>query len=678
MKRKILIFLAIVVIALMGFLAWQFLSPYNKAGMFCAIPSRPVFIIETDDSYNAWEKLATSEVWARLRKHRLFADVASGMAMLDTIVRSNEQLAKYVGKRSMVISMHITDKGAYDFIYAVDLRRASKLLTFEKYLKGVVSSKYKIKNDDYKGVPIYRITDSQTGSILSLCFRKNLMIASYNSRLLEASIDQFDKPRLAEDKNFLDIYGKLKGEGLFRIFLNYAQIDDYTNGILSLPDPNIRQLSKTLLYTGLAVKLDGGNLIRCDGLTSFNDTVVSSFRAMMHSGTGKTGLADVLPAKTASAISLQFDRFTGYFDNMMNNLKEVPRSYDEYKANIEKAERFLKIDVRKNLMSWIGNEVAMVHLPPMGLGRSNEFAVFLRARDIDDAKENLDLVMKQIKKRTPVKFEAVEYNGYYISYLSMKGFFKLLLGKYFQKLDKPYFTYIGDYVVFSNHPQTLKVIIDGVTKHSLLANSKEYKDFTDNFSRKSNVFMLVNTAQFLESLQSTMSSAAYAGLMANREYITCFPYFGFQLEKDGRLFKTRFYVDFKNSEKDEDEDEGEDVDVQASDSAGEGSVDTLAALVTDTEKEEISQILGKVDDYIPDDLTKSVYTEKYSNGKTKVEMELKDGFRHGGYTEYYENGEVKVKGQFRRDHKDGTWKLYAENGKLLGKVKFEDGKQMSK
>jgi hypothetical protein len=667
MKKKFFWTAFIIIILVAGVLSWHLLSPYKKADMLCAIPPKPVFIIETDNSYDAWEKLTKSEVWEHLRKHQVFAKVAAGMDMIDTIVQSNEKLAEYIGNRNILISMHMIGNNAYDFVYIVDLRRVSKLVTFEKFLKGFLSDNYEVKDYPHHEETVYKLTDHKSLSTVYLCFLNNLLVASFNSKLLEASIDQFDNPELAKDKNFLTIYDKLKGEGMFRIFLNYAQLDEYTNGMLSSPDQNIKQLSKSLLYTGLAFKIDHNNLIRCDGYTNFNDTIVSSFRAMINSGNGKTNLADVLPAQTASSVSLGFDRFTEYFDNLMSNLKEVPKNYNEYQATIKKAEDFLKIDVRKNIMSWIGDEIAMVHLPPMGLGRSNEFAVFLRARDIDDAKENLNFVMAQVKKRSPAKFDAIEYKGYNINYLSIKGFFKLLFGKYFQKLERPYFTYIGDYVVFSNHPQTLKVIIDGFVNKSLLINSEEYKSFASNFSRHSNVLVLINTSQFLKGLQGTINPSTYAGLESNKEYIVSFPYMGFQLEKDGSLFKTRFYVQFKK--------ETEALAENPMNGIAEDASDTLSAEVSDQTKEEVTSILAKVDEYIPDDLTKSVYIEKYSNGKVKVEFELKDGFRHGEYKEYYDNGEPKIKGHYKRDHKEGTWKIYAENGKLLQKVKFDDGKR---
>ena len=113
MKKKI--FWTIVALVLIGggLFAWHIFSPYNRADMLSAVPGKPVFIIETDDSYNAWEKLTKSEVWEHLSKHPVFSKVAMGMNMIDTMVQGNQKLAKYIGRRNIIVSMHIIGNGIY-------------------------------------------------------------------------------------------------------------------------------------------------------------------------------------------------------------------------------------------------------------------------------------------------------------------------------------------------------------------------------------------------------------------------------------------------------------------------------------------------------------------------------------------------------------------------------------
>ncbi len=667
MKRFFVWFFILAILGSIGLTVWHFLSPYKQIELFSSVPDKPVFIIEIDNSYKTWETLTKSKVWGQLKKHQLFSQAAEGIDMLDTLIQSNGKLAQYIGSRSLVISMHIVQQGTTDFVYALDLRRASKLLTIKNFLNGVLDSKFNVKNYEYNALTVYKIDDTKTQQTLHLYFKHNLMVASYSQKLIEKSIDQVDHPKLTEDKNFLDIRDRIKGEGLLRFYVNYAQLDNYTNGMLTAPDSDIRQISKSLFYTGLALNIENDNLIRCEGFTNFNDSIISSIRAMSKSGSGRTGLAEVLPIQTASSVSLGFDRFTEYFDNLMDNMKEVKKSYNEYQANIKQAETFLKIDVRKNIMSWIGDEAAMVHLPPMGLGKNNEFAVFLKTRDLDDAKKNLDFVMNQVRKRSPATFEQVEYNGYFINYLSMKGFFRMLLGKYFQKLEKPYFTYIGDYVVFSNHPQTLKVIIDGFAKKQLLTNLPDYKAFVSTFTRSSNFLMLINTSQFLQSLHGSVNASTWSEFQKNKEYIVSFPYMGFQLDKDGSLFKTRFNVAFTGMALPP-------LETIIPDSANLTDTDTVKVTKASDVKADITKMLTQAEDYIPDDIKAPEYKENYDNEQLKVIFVLRDGFRHGDYKEYYENGSIKIKGQYRRDHKDGVWKIYSTDGKLIQKVKFNDGK----
>ena len=42
------------------------------------------------------------------------------------------------------------------------------------------------------------------------------------------------------------------------------------------------------------------------------------------------------------------------------------------------------------------------------------------------------------------------------------------MGDFFGKIEKPYYTIIDDYVIFSNHPQTIKNIIDDYSNEATL------------------------------------------------------------------------------------------------------------------------------------------------------------------------------------------------------------------
>ena len=58
----------------------------------------------------------------------------------------------------------------------------------------------------------------------------------------------------------------------------------------------------------------------------------------------------------------------------------------------------------------------------------------------------------------------------------MKGFFRLFFGKLFDKFEKPYYTYVDDYVVFSNKAASLLSFVEDYEQKNLLKDNPGFKD----------------------------------------------------------------------------------------------------------------------------------------------------------------------------------------------------------
>lgn len=462
----------------------------------------------------------------------------------------------------------------------------------------------------------------------------------------------------ANDTYFADISAKNGSNGIFRLYVNYAVLNEYLKSMLVKPDENTRSLTNSLRYSGLTFDIGSAGNIACEGYTSINDSVTSSLKAVINSGMGNAAMEEVLPPIFSTSVSLCFSRFTDYFDNMQESLQETPYAYDKYQKEIETVENYLGISVRENFMDWIDDEITLAQMEPMGLGKNNEFAVFLKARSVSDAKANLAIVAKRIKNRTPVKIEDVDYKGFPIHYMSVKGFFKVLLGKYFQKLESPYYTFIGDYMVLSNHPQVLKVIIDAQTDESYIEKRSGFNDFYSSFGRRSNALLLVNTTSFLKTLKYDMRPQLYRQIEENKQNLEAFPYLGFQLAREGEYFRTGIYATYAG-------------EVEAADN--EPVVVADSAVNVDSVKLVVGEWVKMADSYVPVDLKQEFFSENFPEGRMKVQFEIKDGFRNGDYRDYHSNGKLRIKGSYKDDKKHGTWRFYSETGEQILKQEFKDG-----
>jgi hypothetical protein len=436
----------------------------------------------------------------------------------------------------------------------------------------------------------------------------------------------------------------------------------YSNG----PNEYVSRLAEALQTSALSFTLDDEGL-KASGHTVINDTVESYLKTLAVSGKASAEFLQLAPQRTAFCLGLGFTSFPVFFDNFQKNLQQDITEYNTYREGIKEVENYLKIDLQKNVISWIGEEVALLELQSSGKGLDSETALLLKADNIEKAKEELEYIEKMIRKRTPVKFKTIEYRGHAISYLSMKGLFKILLGKFFARYDKPYYTVINNFVVFSNHPQTLESIIDDYLDKNTLIRSEEFRNFRKAFEDESSVFVYLNTPVLFNSLKKLADSRTRSSMDNNKEYIVCFRQVGFQMVPEPGGFSTAFAEQFVPPMK-----------------TDEIAMDT-AATVTDSLKKE-NEILEATTEVIETeadpmelpyiyarDLNASSFSGYFPDSTVHFEVELKNGFKDGAYTEYHSNGEVKMKGHFRHDKRDGAWRLFNEEGKLVLRRAYEDG-----
>jgi len=642
------------------FAAYQYyLAPPDSFQAIYLVPKNAIYVIETSEPIKSWQKLSNSKVWKFLQTQPYFGELTSGTNALDSMINDNKELFDRFGSRHVLISAHNYKKTDYDFLFIVDIEQAGKLKFLEDYLTNLNRKPgYRVSQRQYKDIIISELFDRESRETLHIAFISNLLVCSYTNSLVEASIDQRSEPAIGRDNRFIEINKQVNDEGMFKLYMQYAYLDDYMRCYLSESNEYVNSLSKMLAYSSVNFDMDGDEWLSLTGATNINDSINSYMRAMLESGRGTLAAQEVIPQRAAFYVSIAVKNFADFHNRFEKAMLENNKpEYDEYQRNAGKVEGFLKISLKKNFIDWMGQEVCFVQMQPQGLGRANEFAAVIQADDIVEAKRQMEFIGKQVRKRTPVKIREVNYKGYPIHYMAIKGFFKPISGKLFQKLDKPYFTYIGDYVVFSNHPQTIKGFIDDYESKRTLAQSEDYKTFADKFESTSNVFIYIQTPVLHNNLKGFVSSETWQDAERNKKYIVSFPAIGFQLTDNETLFDTRLIIRYQEPSS------APDPVLLASTDSTQIVLDSLR--ISDEEEEDI---------YI-EDLSTEKYTEAYPDGQKKLEVSMRDGFRNGAYREYHPNGELKIKGRYKADQKQGTWKYYNEAGKLTDRKKFENGKE---
>lgn len=491
----------------------------------------------------------------------------------------------------------------------------------------------------------------------------------------------------------------------------------------------VTSLGNSLLYSAFNVNLENERLSFA-GYTNLKDSTQSYIKALSEVSPGKYGAYNVITDQASVYLAMCFDNFDDFREKLEKEFaSQKTDDYNDYSKNIKKVEKLLKINLQEDFFSWIGTEIAYVSMRPNANSRDKDMMVVINANDIEKAKEGLDHITNQIRKRSPIKFDKVNYKEYEINYMEIKGFFKMFFGKLFGKLEKPYFTIIDQYVVFSNSPSNLMDAIDDFIKGKTLSHSKAFTDFKENFDNKCNVSVFVQTPKMYSQLFFFSKPDKRKGIQKNKELIVSFTRVGFQLVSDGKMFKTTLIVDH-------DPEALNDADLEKFESAAEdlfkGEYESLAfkpgltteelskdgdfkseypsgftkyeGKITDgklnglwrvfyesgniqsavTYKDGLANGLAnfyydndhqtqKVEILFKDDQITDTYKEYYENGSRKAQLEYGDGKPNGDAEFYYDSGIIKVRGKYKDGEKFGKWKFYTETGEVYNKEKWKRG-----
>jgi hypothetical protein len=637
-----------------------YLKPDNFLRQIYLVPKDAIFIIETDDPVKNWHKFSESKPWQYLKEQRKMEEINREANKLDSVLHANKTLLDILGKRNLVIAACMTRKSDYDYLFIVDIQKTSKLESLKSQLENLFKANdFQVTQRKFKGEHIQELYNPVDRSTLYLAIVENQLICSYTGLLVEKAIIEKDDPFIGRDLYFLDVEQKTPGGGLCRIYINYRYLESYLTLLTGVSDPDIRNIYQPLSYTGLQFKVSD-NMLSLKGYTSLNDSTEDSYLpALLRSGSHPVTIQKVLSHRTACYVDMGFDDPIKFIDNVENVLQKDKEGYNAFKKNWDLIEKKLKIDIRENFLSWMSGEVAFAQYTSGPLDKQNEFVAVVKIGNKKDAVKNLNIIEESIRKNTPVKFKTIEYEGYEIHFLEMKGFFRLLFGKMFDKLNKPYYTIIDDYAVFSNSTATLLSMIEDYRLEQTLEKDSDFEQFMREFNNRSTVFVYANTRKFSPLARNFVSASTWKDLQANQDFVLCFPQTGFQLTGEKEMFDTRWFAEFDvpQAEKESD-DEDEEIEME-----------TEPVDFVDRE-----DVLPDLERFYLEKFQGNVYTEFYDDGGIKSKSEMSKGVKDGKYQAFFPDGKLQVDGKFKSNQKTGVWKYFDKDGKTVRKEKWKNGK----
>jgi len=641
--KKILLIIVLAVVSYIGYIS--FFSTDNSTDAINLVPQDAVYIMQAKKPIAAWNKFSKSDLWQHLKTYSEFKEVAESANAIDKLIDENSTLFKIFALKNLVISAHVTQSSDYDFLFLTDLSKASKSSLVKNNLDKLFAlADYQVRKQNYKGTDFYICHDADDNSNLYVAAIANYLACSYDLGILKQSIEAYYNPEFEKNEKYQFVVEETATDGLAQVYINYAKLEPFLKIYMGSVESSVRDILGQMHFSGLNGQLDD-SYFKLNGKTNINDSLSEMLTVLSKSGSSKLGVHRVLSERTALLMRLGFDDFKTFTTQSMalSSVKTRQRN----NRNLKLIELFMGISIQDDFLSWIGDELAVAQYFNENLtGNKVPKLIAIKVKSKREAKAKLDKVFKKIKRRLPFKFDEYEFKGHQIRYMETKGLFQMLFGKLFDKVDKPYFCFIDDFVLFCDDAKTLLQTIQDYEEDRTLADESNFKFVNKDLSKRSSFFTYLSPKLYFNNLKGVLSSSSFAELQKNKQYITCFNGTGFVLKADGNgIFTTQLGSDFLK--------------------------EPLEVIAEENLEEEELEELDEIERFIIEKLNGKAIKKYYPDGKLWSVQAVNDGMRaHGGYTEYWEDEKVKTKGRYKNGNKVGTWRYYNEKGQLIEKIKI--------
>ncbi len=729
--KTVLILVLLLVIGSGGYYVYMnYIRKVEQHDVFNVIPNNAIFVIETQNAPKAWDQFSQSDIWKHLSQNPNLAEIDSYVVYFEDILNTSAVNTLFHGgleNREVLLSAHMVGGKNYDFLYVLDMKNAPNILALTKALS---FTGYEIKSRKFKGEKIIELHDTQSSDVIYLAVYDNLLLMSYVGNIIENALAKRLNDKWNTNPQFLKVSNAVRNTKLANFYLNFKQIPQFAACFTDENTDYLNELAKGLSFSALNLDINH-RYLTFDGYTGV-DTFPSYFSALSKVNPGKLRAYEILSDQTALYMSIGFENFNTFYNNLTSQYNaDSPKDFEDIQANVNKVEKLLKINIKNDIFNWIGQEIAFVKLRPDEQTRMEDVVVAIHAKDMQSAKAGLSHVIKQVPG---IKFKDDSYKNFPIQYLAMKGFFRIFLGKMFESLEKPYITYIEDYVVMSNSLPTLKKIIDDYTIGNTLAHNNKFMDFKDNFKGKSNASLFIQMPKLYTNLYHFSSAEDKKAVKENKDLILSFARIGLQLSSEDGIFRNYFLAEHDTSVFIDEKLEVIEKNTQDSSALIFALNHPILLGITDSlrlpngpykkyfdvERTQI-QFEAMIEDSLLNGVAKLYYpdgklqaTLRFKNnrpdGELKfyfdneneltpmLEAQFNDGKLEGEVREYYptgarkslvnyENnqlegdaeyyyptGSIKMAGEYRDSLKNGKWKFYDEKGNLISKKRFRKGK----
>jgi hypothetical protein len=502
-----------------------------------AIPADAAFFFEADISSGIINEISKTPYWKDVQKNKFFKEINNSLLSFDSLVQNEGDLKELFSKEKLIISAHVIKANEFDFLYLINLPVPDQEDFADEIIKKLSGSDADPVTRSYEDVDIKErvLKDKNT---FTYAVSKNIFIGSMTAFLVEDAVRQQKVARkpFIKDKNFNRIYEKAAEEKSNNIFINYRNFPRWLSVFKNLnKQESFSEMDDFASWSVLNPEI-GENGVFAQGNSFANDSSSFIFHFLSQQPV-VMNLFKILPGKTSAIIATGISDRDVFFKSYKKYLKMT----DDAGANttlLDKIKSNYKFSAEEKFYGISGNEFALAVTEPSGVNYENSSYFILKMNDAAKAKKTLQALSILVDKKQNEKTMQEKYNGFSIGLIRLQGLIPALYGNAFKKVNKMYYTFIGDYAVFANQASSLRTFIDYFQSGNLLVKNESFKSVSIKFSFKTNYFLFCKNPGNNYIIKSVLSEVWNHRADSAKYYLNKWDAFAFSVTNKNKNLNT--------------------------------------------------------------------------------------------------------------------------------------------
>lgn len=504
----------------------------DKADPLDFIPDNFALLVKTNSITRAADHLRLeNRIWQDLAAYPGIQKINQTFQHLDSLLSADESIRSYLENPSY-LSFHPEPEGmAFLFLHTRGSVKETGPVRF------ILGDSAKAEIEKYANVKIFHSKGKQPGFFTGLYYfeRKGVVAASSSLELLKKSIRQIDSAgRLTGDPLFREITESEGKDVPANVYLNYPVLDTLLSGIFR--SDLTMNISGVARYSGLDLDIGEEDFV-LNGFTTSGDS--SNFFLDIFRGQDAVRFTsfEILPSNTASVMLLGFSEGQRFSDALGDSPYGPEggrfRKYaDEFFELLRsEAGRFVTTDVGNEYFEYSffalkGTEITRQFIRSAFLSEGMEDP--LEERQVLNFDGNLDIPVYQMKGQ--------DFLGSMMTGIPGRN-----------ALD--YFLFHENYLVFGESMESLRSFVYANLLGKTLANEPSFREVSDNFSSRSNIFIYGDPSLLYNRIRSWMVPKSSRIMGQNEDAWKKINVVSFQSTWAGRLHIYRIFIQYSGQVK---------------------------------------------------------------------------------------------------------------------------------